>query len=152
MYSNYMRTLSPIIIIALILSLIAVLSFYFLIKKGYNMNQSTSSTTSVEQSSKNVVSASYGEKTTYGQSITLKFPDFDLIFTGTERSPWPSKTDNKDLYLEHYLFTLEKDGVEKSISWSSGTGLVVPLPFEFSDKKYTIILPSTSNELIITQK
>ena len=98
-----------------------------------------------------VVSFSKGEK--------IQFSDFKLEFTGTrdEKKEFPN---GNSLNFRFYDFVLSNDKTTKNISWSSGTGDIAPLDFEFDGKKYQLELSNSeklktklgNNELVIVKK
>ena len=83
--------------------------------------------------------AGYGDVVSYGKNKTIKFPDFDMVYTGETSKT--SKFDNGNSFTFHYEnFTISRGSDSKNVQWTSGTGEIYPIPFEFGGNKYTIEL------------
>lgn len=101
----------------------------------------------------------YDEVANYSKGEQLKFPDFKLEFKGTrdEKKEFPN---GNSLNFRFYDFTVSNDKTTKNISWSSGTGDIAPLQFEFEGKEYQLELSYSEklktklkeNELVIVKK
>ena len=99
--------------------------------------------------------AAYGAKVKYAKGATLKFPDFELTYTGSRHvtSPrFPRGFDYED-------FTVSKGSVTKKVSWSSGTGLIDWADFEIGGIKYALELRGSrkfgwlkDNELVVSKQ
>jgi len=82
--------------------------------------------------------ARYGEKVRYEMGTPIIFPDFILVFLGTRTEKPAPDFPNQNLRFTYYDFKLSHGGEEKTIAWSSGTGVVGPNPFEFAGKGYVL--------------
>ncbi|MGB4774508.1 MAG: hypothetical protein WBP45_05020 [Daejeonella sp.] len=109
-----------------------LLCFFLLLNMGYNC----SSTSNVKMN--------YGEIATFKKGRLLSFPDFDIEYTGI-RKETSHFNNGHSFTFTLYDFLIKKNGVEKTISWSPGTGDIGPQNFEFNDKKYTIELKYSIN-------
>lgn len=98
-----------------------------------------------------VVSFSKGEK--------IKFPDFVLEYQG-ERNEKKEFPNGNSLNFKFHDFSLTNGSQQKTISWSSGTGDIGPVQFEFESKSYAIEMSYSeklktklgSSELVIVKK
>jgi hypothetical protein len=102
---------------------------------------------------KNTATA-YGTKVTYSQGTVIHFPDFDVTYLGSRKVP--SKVYPRGFTYED--FRVSKDSRSTTVSWTSGTGLVVPCAFKFDGQKYQLMLafggPGVklkNNELIVAK-
>jgi len=103
----------------------------------------------------NEPASSYGEKIGFAKGLTLSFPDFTLEYAGQHRT-------SSEKYPRGFLFydfKVRVRDVEKSISWSNGTGEIAPLDFEIDGKHFLIELqrsdklgPLKENQLVVWQK
>lgn len=98
--------------------------------------------------------AAYGAKVTYSQGTAIHFPDFDLTYIGSRKVP--SKVYPRGFTYED--FRASKGSHSTTVSWTSGTGLVVPCAFQFDGQKYQLMLafggPGVklkNNELIVAK-
>lgn len=100
----------------------------------------------------------YGKPVTFSKDKPVSFSDFDIVYTGetSKKSTFP----NGNSFTFHYLnFTVSKGSSSKEVQWTSGTGEIYPVPFEFEMKKYTIELRYTEatktrldeDEMVITK-
>ncbi len=100
----------------------------------------------------------YDSVAEFREGTPVKFPDFTLTFLGIkdEKKELP----NGMLNFRFYEFKLS-DGVnEKTIRWSSGTGDISPLDFEFGGNKFQLELKNSEklkkklneNELVIVKR
>lgn len=97
----------------------------------------------------------YDTAVSYAKGSQLKFPDFTLEYVG-ERT---EKT-SVGLTFTFYDFSVTNGTAKKTVSWSSGTGDIGPVPFEFEGKQYQIELKYSDklktklgeNELVIVKK
>lgn len=80
--------------------------------------------------------AAYGAKVTYAKGTTIHFPDFDLTYIGTRKEP--SKVYPRGFTYED--FRVSKGSRSTTVSWTGGTGLVVPCAFKFDGQKYQLML------------
>lgn len=105
------------------------------------------------------ISGNYGEITSYKKDQPVLFPDFTLTYTG-ERKETSTFPNGKKFTFTFYDFKIKSNDEEKTISWTSGTGVIEPLDFEFAGKKFTLELRYRENEkkkldedeLVITSK
>jgi hypothetical protein len=84
--------------------------------------------------------ADYGVKTRFQQGKTLTFPDCQLVFTGTRHVA-------SDVYPRGFLnydFKVKSGGKTKDVSWSPGTGLVVPRFFKVNGKDFALELKGSA--------
>jgi len=100
-----------------------------------------------------VPQASYGTRVEYRLGQKIEFPDFIIEYFGERRqraSPYP-----RDLL--YYDFKIRaRQGAEKTVSWTSGTGDIGPTEFEIDGKHYRLELRLSDrlgklkeNELVI---
>lgn len=101
----------------------------------------------------------YDSVVTFSKGEALKFPDFTLEYIG-ERSEKKEFPNGNSFTFRYYDFKLTGGSETKTISWSSGTGVIDPLPFEFGGSKYELELRNSEklskkldeNELVIVKK
>jgi hypothetical protein len=100
----------------------------------------------------------YNSVTSFSEGKAIRFPDFTLTFLGIkdEKKELP----NGSLNFRFYEFRLT-DGInEKTVRWSSGTGDIAPVGFEFGSKDYQLELSYSEklkkklneNELVIVKR
>ncbi len=103
-------------------------------------------------------SGAYGSVVSYSKGKTISFPDFDMVYTGETSKT--SKFDNGNSFTFHYQnFTVSRGSDSKNVQWTSGTGEIYPIPFDFGGAKYTIELSYCealkkrldSDEMVITK-
>lgn len=80
------------------------------------------------------VKANYRDRVRFSRDTWLAFPDFDLIYLGTG----VSTGGGMHVPIKSYYFRIVRGGEESIIFWTAGTGVIGPLPFEFSGKDYVI--------------
>ena len=97
----------------------------------------------------------YGVRIKYARDSKIEFPDFTLIFIGQRRVTSP-KYPRGFLY---YDFKVNKGGVEKTVSWSSGAGDIGPTEFEVGGSSFLLELERSDklgrlgeDELVIWKK
>ncbi|MDC6385318.1 hypothetical protein PP180_08055 [Muricauda sp. SK9] len=100
----------------------------------------------------------YNSKVKFKLKQEILFPDFSIQYMGKETVQGPNQAKWK---MTIYHFQVLNDDINKKISWSSGSGDIGPLLFEFNNKnfalelKYSEILESDNNlkenELVITR-
>jgi Deacetylase PdaC len=78
---------------------------------------------------------SYGVKVSYTKGQIIVFPDFGLKYVGQKKTLGPN---NASWSITDNVFEIMHGGDTKEISWSSGTGIIGPNPFDFENNKYTI--------------
>jgi len=100
----------------------------------------------------------YGTVVSFSKDNSIKFPDFELVFTG--ESDKTSYFDNGNKFTFHYYnFSVTAGSENKTVQWSSGTGEIGPMPFEIGGNKYSIELKYSeglkkrldNDELVITK-
>src|SRR5689334_8085367 len=82
----------------------------------------------------NEQASSYGEKIAFTKGVALSLPDFTLEYVGQHRT-------SSEKYPRGFLiydFKARVRNVEKSISWSNGTGEIAPLDFEIDGKHFLL--------------
>jgi hypothetical protein len=96
--------------------------------------------------------ASYGTRVKYQLEQKIEFPDFTVEYVG-ERRKAVSVYPRGFLY---YYFKVSKGNTEKMVSWTTGTGVIDPIDFEFDGKHYQLELRHSDklgklkeNELVI---
>lgn len=85
--------------------------------------------------------ADYGVKTRFQKGKPLAFPDCELVFTGTRQVP-------SDVYPRGFLnydFKSRSGGKTKDVSWSAGTGLIVPQFFKLNGTEYVLELKGSAS-------
>lgn len=97
----------------------------------------------------------YGVRIKYSRDSKIEFPDFTLIFIGQRRVTSP-RYPRGFLY---YDFKVNKGGVEKLVSWSSGAGDNGPTEFEVGGSSFLLELQHSDklgrlgeDELVIWKK
>lgn len=100
----------------------------------------------------------YNAVAEFKEGTPVKFPDFTLTFLGVkdEKKDLP----NGSLNFRFYEFKLSDGTNEKTIRWSSGTGDIAPLDFEFGSGKFLLELKNSEklnkklneNELVIVKR
>jgi hypothetical protein len=97
---------------------------------------------------------SYGMRVKYQVGKRIEFPDFTIEYIGERRQGSP-KYPRGFLY---YDFKVSSGKVEKTISWTTGTGDIGPVDFEIGGKRYSLELRLSDklgklreNELVIWQ-
>ena len=76
----------------------------------------------------------YGEKIKFLDKKQIRLPDFSITFQDERRAKSP-------VYPRGFLFydfDLTKGKTHKVISWTSGTGDISPVAFEFEEKKFIL--------------
>ena len=88
----------------------------------------------------------------YGHNFILKlgekivYPNFTLTFIGEREEAIPRFVGGMFIYYDYEI----SDGFEKkTLSWTMGTGLIMPMQFEFKEKYY--VLRSDGLKLSISQ-
>ncbi len=65
------------------------------------------------------------------------FPDFSIQLIEEKSIPGPN---NAKWEMTTFYFNLISGDQSKQISWSSGSGEIAPIPFEFNQKQFSIEL------------
>jgi hypothetical protein len=78
----------------------------------------------------------YSVRVKYNRKGTLEFPDFTLQFLGRRTVSFPEYPRG----FLYYDFKIKKGGIEKTVSWSSGTGDLGPEGFEIGDHSFLLEL------------
>jgi hypothetical protein len=98
--------------------------------------------------------AAYGVKVKYAKGQTLNFPDFDLTYKGSRHVATPKYPRGFD----YDDFIVSRGGTSKTVSWSSGTGVIDWTDFEFDGKKFQLELRGSrkfgwlkDNELVMNK-
>jgi hypothetical protein len=96
--------------------------------------------------------ASYGTPVKYGAGKKIEFPDFTIEYVGERRVSSPAYSRG----FLYYDFKVMTGNIEKTISWTAGTGDIGPTEFEVGDKHYQLELRRSDkfgklndNELVI---
>jgi hypothetical protein len=74
----------------------------------------------------------YGEKFRLEENKVLEFPDFKLVYLGTEEHE-----SAKELHMSPHIkkFKIISEDGEKVVGWGSGTGLLLPLRVQIDKQK-----------------
>jgi len=80
--------------------------------------------------------ASYGTRVKYATGKKIEFPDFTIQYVGEHRKSSPV-CPREFLYCD---FKVSKGNTEKTVFWTSGTGLIGPMDFEIGGKHYRLEL------------
>jgi hypothetical protein len=81
--------------------------------------------------------AEYGEKVQFRKDVVIKFPNFSVTYLGQHRVEVPVF---KPGFL-YYDFLIESPGgSKKTVSWTSGTGVIDARDFEMGGKPYCLEL------------
>jgi hypothetical protein len=98
--------------------------------------------------------ASYGMRVKYRTGEKIEFPDFTVEYIGERRKTLPVYPRG----FLYYDFKVSKEKTEKTVSWTTGTGIIDPTDFEFDGKPYHLELRHSEklgklkdNELVIWQ-
>ncbi len=99
--------------------------------------------------------SAYDSRVKYQKGAAISFPDFDLTYLGSRHQAsrvFPHGFNYQD-------FRVSRGATAITVSWSSGTGLIVPRSFSFGGKKYLLHLVHfrslgrlAGNELVITRE
>jgi hypothetical protein len=99
--------------------------------------------------------AAYATKVKFAKAQVLHFPDFDLTYTGSRHVATPKYARGFD----YDDFTVSHGGVSKTVSWSSGTGLIDWTDFEVGGMNFALELRGSrkfgwlkQNELVVTRQ
>jgi hypothetical protein len=100
----------------------------------------------------------YGSSVTFSKDKAVSFPDFDIVYTG-ETSKTSTFPNGNSFTFRYMNFNVTKGGNTKEVKWTTGTGIIEPIPFEFEGKNYTIELRYTEatktkladDEMVITK-
>ncbi len=111
--------------------------------------------------------AEYGKKIVYQKNQKIQFQDFSIQFLGVRHIKIPQFKPGFTCY-DFEIFPIKEPAkgfwplfTKKTIkvSWSSGTGVIVPEPFEVNGKQYALELffskklgQLKENELVIEKK
>jgi hypothetical protein len=97
----------------------------------------------------------YEIKVKFAKGQVLHFPDFDLTYTGSRHVATPRYARGFD----YDDFTVSHGGATKTISWSSGTGLIDWTDFEVGGKNFALELRGSrkfgwmkENELVVSRQ
>jgi len=83
--------------------------------------------------------AGYGDIVTYSKGDPIKFPDFEMTFTG-ERNQTSHFDNGNSFTFVYYDFKVKSGSEEKTVSWTSGTGEIGPVSFDIGGMKFSLIL------------
>ena len=86
------------------------------------------------------VKANYRERASFSRDTWVEFPDFDLLYLGTGISTGSGM----HVPIKSYYFRIVRGSEENIIFWTAGTGVIGPIPFEFSSKDYMIEMKRTA--------
>jgi hypothetical protein len=87
--------------------------------------------------------ARYGGWERYYSVDVLKYPDFELRFTGSEPGPFfPASTTHRMGTI--YKFRVTRKGAYADIRWSSGTGEIGPVRFEIGGESYMLEMAASA--------
>jgi hypothetical protein len=96
----------------------------------------------------------YGAKVTFRQGEALRFPDFELVYTGKRHVVPPQFPRG----WWAYDFTAKHGKTEQKISWSAGTGDIGPTRFRVGGASFDLELsrsdklgPLKEDELVVTR-
>jgi len=84
----------------------------------------------------NLPAADYGRKEKFAKGRPLVFPDVELTFAGVRKVSTPKFPPG----FTYYDFNVTRGGESKTVSWSSGTGLIDWTDFEIGGKKFILEL------------
>jgi hypothetical protein len=101
----------------------------------------------------------YDTVVSFSKGSQLKFPDFVLEYMG-ERAEKKEFPNGNSFTFKYYDFKVTHPTGIKTVSWSSGTGVIDPIPFEFDGKTYEIEMryseklkqKLSEDELVIVKK
>lgn len=79
---------------------------------------------------------SYGTKVRFSKGTTLHFPDFDLTYLGRRKEA--SEVFTPGFTFED--FRVSHGSHSDTVSWTSGTGLIVPRQFKFRGGTFQLML------------
>jgi hypothetical protein len=101
----------------------------------------------------------YDEVVKFSEGKQLKFPDFTLEYKGvrTQEAKFPN---GNSLTFRYHDFNISSGNSAKTVSWSSGTGVIDSAPFEFEGKNYELEMVQSEklnkkldeDELVIVKK
>lgn len=87
----------------------------------------------------------YGEVVKFETNKPINYPDFEITYIG-ERKQTSTFPNGNSFTFTYYDFKLKKGAEEKTISWTSGTGIIEPANFEFNGMKFQLELRSYEKE------
>jgi hypothetical protein len=100
----------------------------------------------------------FGKVVKYSLNKPIKYPDFDIEFTG--ESDKSTTFDNGNSFRFHYCdFKVTSPTENKIVQWTTGTGLIALSSFELGSKMYSIELKRSQlfskelaeDEMIVTK-
>ncbi|MBX7137099.1 MAG: hypothetical protein K1X83_03875 [Oligoflexia bacterium] len=101
---------------------------------------------------------SYSAKIKYQQEIALAFRDFSLTFKGRETTDYRTASGQRIPFGPRFVFELSTPSEHRSISWSSGTGVIAPANFRVGTSCFALELSYSDrlgklapDELVISQ-
>src|SRR4030095_705736 len=77
--------------------------------------------------------ADYDKIVTFSQDKPVKFPDFELTYTG-ERKQTSTFPNGNSFTFTYNVFKLKNESKSDSVAWTSGTGEIAPIYFDFGGK------------------
>lgn len=103
--------------------------------------------------------ANYDTVVKFSKGTLLKFPDFVVEYTG-ERIEKKDLPNGSSFIFKFHDFNVTHPTGIKTVSWSSGTGDIAPVSFEFDGKKYELEMANSEklktklgeDELVIVKK
>ena len=103
--------------------------------------------------------AEYDNIVKFDNDVPIKFPDFEMTYVG-ERKDTSIFPNGSTFTFTYNVFKLKNDIKSDSVTWTSGTGEIGPIYFEFSGSKYSIELKYwekqkkklDEDELVITKR
>jgi len=102
--------------------------------------------------------AEYFKPVKYSKNEPVKFADFEITYLGERRETVPFNN-GKELTMVFHDFKITKDNLNKTVSWSSGTGDIAPVEFNFNGMKFQLELryyekekkKLDDNEMVVTK-
>lgn len=102
--------------------------------------------------------AEYLKPVKYSKNTPVKFADFDMTYVGERRESIPFHA-GKEITIVFHDFRISNEKESKTITWTSGTGDIAPVNFEFNGSKYRLELrilekekkKLADDELVITK-
>jgi hypothetical protein len=83
--------------------------------------------------------ADYDKIVTFSQDKPVKFSDFELTYVG-ERKQTSTFPNGNSFTFTYNVFKIKNENKADSVAWTSGTGEIGPIYFEFRGSKYSIEL------------
>lgn len=86
-----------------------------------------------------VPTGEYNKITSFSENKPIKYPDFELTYIG-ERKQTSTFPNGNSFTFTYYDFKVRNEKEEKTVSWTTGTGVIEPVNFEINGMKFMLEL------------